>query len=91
MTYGALGVAMAARMEASAYARLLVECGGDLAVAAWLLARSRNVDAGFATPTPTPTGLRAAAVAIAGSVGRIAPPTEVLVADARAAGRDVIG
>ncbi len=88
---GYLGVAMAARMEATAYAKLLVECGGDLASAAWLLARSRNVAAGYETPTPSPTDLRTAAASICGAVGRALPCTETLVADARAAGRDVIG
>lgn len=79
-------------MEATRHAQLLQECRGDLAVAAWHLARARLVAGGYATPTPAPLDLHSAARAIASSVGRDEiPSSEVLAADARAANLEVIG
>lgn len=82
---------LAARAEATRHAQLLIECEGSLAIAAWHLARARNSETGYGEPTPSPTDLRSAAASISSSVAIALPPTETLVADARAAGLEVIG
>lgn len=91
MTWPQIGTGFAMRQEMTALAALLEEHGGDLAVAAWHLARNRQNRAGYTVPTPTPTELRSAAITIAAAVLRRVPSTDALVADARAAGLEVIG
>lgn len=91
MTWPQIGTGYAHRLEMTALAQLLEEHGGDLAVAAWHLARAREKARGYADPTPTPTDLRAAAISIAAAVPRKTPSTDALVNECRAAGLAVVG
>lgn len=91
MTWPQIGTGYAMRMEMTALAQLLEEHGGDLAVAAWHLARAREQARGYTDPTPSPTDLRAAAISIAAAIPMKTPSTDTLTRDARAAGLPVIG